>query len=86
MTLYKFNKLSQTQQIMVLEVFGTKVDYRSQDHYQIALFQISSFYVEAFYPGKSIKIEKLQAFTGTSKLKPYLEKIDIKMLLLDILH
>jgi hypothetical protein len=85
MTLYKFNKLNLTQQLLLLELRGTRLDIIKKAPYQIALFQIDSFYVEAYYPIRSIKIEKLHAFSGTGKLKPYLEKIDIRMLLLDIL-
>ena len=85
MTLYKFNKLNLTQQLMVLELQGTRLDNLTKGPYQIVLFQICSFYVEAYYAVESIQVEKLHAFSGTGKLKPYLEKIDIKLLLLDIL-
>ena len=85
MTLYKFNKLNLTQQLMVLELQGTRLDILTKGPYQIALFQIGAFYVEAYYAQESTKVEKLHGFSGTGKLKPYLEKIDIRMLLLDIL-
>lgn len=81
MTLYKFNKLSFDQQLLVLELKGVCLDFRKQDHYHVALFQMGSFYVEAYYPRESIHVEKLHPFTGTSKLKPYLERIDLNLLL-----
>lgn len=84
MTLYKFNKLNLTQQLLLIELKGTRLDIITKPPYQIVLFQVGSFYVEAYYPRQSIKVEKLHAFTGTGKLKPYLEKIDLNMLLQDI--
>ena len=81
MTLYKFNKLTHAQQLLMLNIHGAKLDYRKEGNFHIALFQMGKFYVEAYYPREKIEVEKLVAFSGTSKLKPYLEKIDIRMLL-----
>ena len=80
MTLYKFNKLSQQQKISFLEVNGVQIDSRNEANYTIALFQIHAFYVEAYFKRQSIKISKLEAFTGYRKLKPYLEKINLEAL------
>ena len=81
MTLYKFNKLSFPQQLLALEINGARLDFRKQDHYHVALFQMGSFYVEAYYPRESVHVEKLVAFTSTHKLKPYLERINVSLLL-----
>ena len=81
MTLYKFNKLSFTQQSLALELNGARLDFRKQDHYHVALFQMGSFYVEAYYPRESVHVEKLVAFNSTHKLKPYLERINVGLLL-----
>ena len=80
MTLYKFNKLSQQQKISFLEVHGVQIDSRNEADYTITLFQIHAFYVEAYFTRQSIKIKKLDAFTGYRKLKPYLEKINLEPL------
>jgi hypothetical protein len=81
MTLYKFNKLNSIQQLLLLELNGVRLDFRKEEGYHIALFQLGSFYVEAFYPNQSIKVEKLKAFASTHKLKPYLENINLELLL-----
>ena len=85
MTIYKFNKLSFSQQLFVLDIHSVKIDSRKQDLYHISLFQLRSFYVEAYYLGADMEIERLYAFTGTSKLKPYLERIDIGPLLKEVI-
>ena len=84
MTLYKFNKLSFPQQLLMLELHGVCLGFREVVDYRIALFQIHAFYVEAYYLNKKKKVERLDAFTSTNKLKPYLEKINLESLLLDI--
>lgn len=81
MTIYKFNKLNPIQQLLMLELNGVRLDFRTEEGYQIALFQLGSFYVEAYYPKRSIKVEKLKVFASTHKLKPYLENIDLALLL-----
>ena len=81
MTLYKFGKLNLVQQLLVLELNGVMLDFRDQDEYHIHLYQIDAFYVETFYQIKSFHVEKLNAFKSTHKLKPYLERIDVSILL-----
>lgn len=80
MTLYKFNKLSLQQKISFLEMAGAQIDSRNEASFKIVLFQIEAFYVELYYKKQSIKICKMEAFTVSRKLKPYLEKINLEIL------
>jgi hypothetical protein len=80
MTLYKFNKLNIFNKVDTLINDSVLIDNRTEEHFRVLLYQIGSFYVEVFYDFEHNKIRKIKSFNTTSKLKPYLDKIDISEL------
>ena len=81
MTLYKFNKLTHQQKIAALELHSVLIGSREEEGFHVSLHQISAFYVEAYYPSRSIKVARLQSFKNTSKLKPYFGNMDVSGLI-----
>jgi hypothetical protein len=48
--------------------------------HEIDLYQIDSFYVEAFYPLGDTALQYLRAFSNTDELYPYFKFIDLATL------
>lgn len=80
MTLFQFNRLDELEQLEAVWEHGALVAEREDEVNRYKLYKVASFYVEeefhkeynvrrAFYSFASINAEKL---------KPYLDKIDIK--------
>ena len=76
-TLYEFNALNDFQKGEVLFEYGEHLSERFDKEYGYSLYQLNSFYVEVQYDGDKNAITKLTSFSTTTKLKPYLDKIDI---------
>lgn len=81
MTLYRFNKLNMLNKVDTLINYSVLIDNRTEEGFRVLLYQISAFYVEVFYDIEHNKIRKIKSFNSTTKLKPYLEKIDISSLM-----
>lgn len=84
MTIYKFNKLSYTEQISTVEQVGAYIANRSEKGVSIHLFQLDAFYIELYYDENNYELVAMKSFTSTNKLRPYLEKIDLQKLLIGI--
>ena len=78
MTFHQFMALDEIQQALtVLE--GTLIGQREDSHFKILLYQLDSFYVEVFYHPTDHFI-RIESFSGTEKLDPYLNQISIEKL------
>ena len=77
MTVYKFKKLEGVEQYINIWENGVLLGQRKEEHYKILLFQLFSFYVEAYYNEEEKRLEKLRPFKGTAQLNSYLQQIDI---------
>ncbi len=76
MTIYEFNKLNDSEKAEVVWD-GTLIGDRTDDIYNILLYQVDSFYVEVFYQKKRNIIKRIRSFSSTDQLQPYLEKMDL---------
>ena len=81
MNMYQFNGLDEVKQIEFLWSAGVLVGSRQEGFYKILLYQIDSFYVEVFYQYFQGKMVKIKSFTDTDQLEPYLNSINIDVLL-----
>ena len=78
MTLYEFSKLAADEKAEVVWD-GALVGDRTDDVYNILLYQVNSFYVEVYYQKKRNVIKRIRSFSSTDQLQPYLEKMDVDM-------
>lgn len=60
---------------------GVLIAKRAIPNYMVFLFQIDSYYVEAFCNQSNKSVEAYRAFRNTLPLQPYLEEIPINDLL-----
>ena len=80
MTVLEFEQLTRTQQIEVLYEDGVYIGKRMVAGYRAVLYQVEGFYVEVVYKKYRSDISRISCSEYTSKLEPYLEQIDIEML------
>ncbi len=78
MTLYNFYLLTEDEQINLLYEHGVYIGKRKDNNTTTVLYQLDSFYVEIIYKKYRFFIHKINCFTTTEKLSPYLEQIDIE--------
>jgi len=75
MTRYHFNILDENEQANAIWGKGVLIGERSDAFHKIRLYQVDSFYVEVYHHNHFNVITKMQSFSSTSKLQPYLETI-----------
>ncbi len=76
MTLYEINQLNDPEKAEAVWD-GTLIGDRTDNIFNILLYQIDGFYVEVFYQKKRNIIKRIRSFSSTDQLQPYLEKIDL---------
>lgn len=81
MTLQQFNGLEETLQARTLWNRGVHIGTREDEVYQYMLYQIDAFYVEVWYHVELEVVHRFRSFADTEALEPYLDQIDIYMLL-----
>lgn len=81
MTVFHFHRLSEKQQLDILENSGVFVAERQGAFYNIRLYQLESFYVELYYHTHFNVVVNINCFTNTDCLDPYLEAIDVEALI-----
>jgi hypothetical protein len=57
---------------------GVLIGERSDAFHKINLYQVDAFYVEVYHHTHFNVITKIQTFTTTHKLQPYLEHISLE--------
>jgi hypothetical protein len=80
MKLEEFITLEPIAQRSVAFEIGAHLGDRLEPGSLVALYQVDSFYVEAFYHPKTMRLLSLVAFTDTDRLLPYLSHIDLSTL------
>ena len=75
-----FLHLDPSVQERVTNEIGVRLSSRFEKEFFVILYQVESFYVEAFYHRKQKQLSSLSAFTHTDRLKPYFNSIDISHL------
>jgi hypothetical protein len=79
MTLYQFNQLDEMEQAEAVWD-GVHIGERQDEEHTILLYQLGSFYVEAYYHREHNALRRFRSFSSTEQLAPYLGKIDISKL------
>jgi hypothetical protein len=77
MTLYEFNSLDEYEKGAALWEYGMHLTQRFNGDIGYSLYQLNNFHVEVMYNGDQNDIKKFTAFPTETKLRPYLDKIDI---------
>ena len=77
-TQHQFNKLSKAEKYKILQDHGTylEVYYLSGKH-RVALFALSTFYVEVWVDQVADKLTNAIAFSSYKKLDRFVKEIDI---------
>ena len=81
MKLLEFNKMDAINKFDTICRSGEFLAERIYQGAKILLYQIDAFYVEVYYLSGLNKIHKMKSFSSTKLLKPYLEAIDISVLM-----
>lgn len=80
-TLYEFNSLDEFEKGEALWEYGEHITERFGGDVGYSLYQLNDFYVEVEYNGDQNKISRFTSFSTSTKLEPYLDKIDISELI-----
>ena len=80
MNVNDFEQVSRAQQIELLYDQGIYIGKRLVAGYRAVLYQLDSFYVEVVYKKYRSEISRISCSEFTSKLDPYLEQIEIEIL------
>ena len=81
MSLYEFRLLRNDEQIDLLYREGVYVGKRKVNGNIATLYQLDGFYVEIIYSKYRQYINRLDFFTSTYCLQPYLKQIDVEELI-----
>lgn len=79
-TLNEYKQLTQSEKIDLLHKEGVYIGKRMVGNFRVVLYQLESFYVEVLYKDYRRNISRLSFSQYTGILDPYLEQIDIEML------
>jgi hypothetical protein len=77
MTCSYFDQLSEAHQTDVIWETGVFLGRRSEGYYNVLLFQIDGFYTEVWYHAHFNVIIRIESFSDTDRLEPYLDTIRI---------
>ena len=77
MTLSEFLKRDAFEQSFCVALIGTFIDNYFDGTFDINLYQINDFYVEAYVHTDRQEMYGFKAFQSVELLEPYLNKIDI---------
>jgi hypothetical protein len=84
MTCQFFRGLSCSEQGAILEAKGVLLTVRNNSVFSITLYQVDSFYVEAYFIEEEDRLVGFKCFETTACLEPYLSNIDISHLIASI--
>jgi hypothetical protein len=77
MTRYHFNILDENEKANTIWSKGVLIGERADAFHKIMLYQVDAFYVEVYHHTHFNVITKMQSFSSTHKLQPYLEAINL---------
>jgi hypothetical protein len=75
----QFKAFSEDSKANIIHRQGVLVSIRRTEKCKVLLYQVDSFYVEVFYHPTDHFI-RIESFSGTEKLDPYLNQISIEKL------
>ena len=78
MTRYHFNILDEAQKARLVREKGVQVGMRDAAFHTVQLFQLDNFYVELHHHNHFNVITRIDSFSGTTKLQPYLQQISLE--------
>lgn len=81
MTLRQFKALSKHKQCRVILYTGVFLASRTWAGMKAELYQVGSFYLEAFYRKPGGEVSFMKVFDSTAQLEPYLQTINLEGLL-----
>ena len=81
MTIEEFQVMEKCQREKLLFDDGVYLASRQEPEFVIDLYQIHSFYIEAFYHHSKKRLIYLRAFSTTDELTPYLLHVDLSPLI-----
>ncbi|MBW6491967.1 MAG: hypothetical protein K0B15_12320 [Lentimicrobium sp.] len=79
MGIYDFNILSNDDKADILWDRGVFMMNRSEDGFDINLYSLDDFFVEAWYNPEANVIEKFRTFKSLNPLEPYLDRIKLNL-------
>jgi hypothetical protein len=74
----EFNILSVDEKAWYLWHGATFLHVYENGRYRVNLFHLKNFYIELWYDLEANNINKIDAFTSTDLLQPFLDRIDIE--------
>lgn len=74
-------QLDEIDQAELIWESGVLIGKRKDDYYNVLLFQVDAFYAEIYYHSHFNVIIKIETFSNTAELEPYLQTISISDLL-----
>lgn len=77
----EYNILNETDKVVFVSFLGALIDRRVEAEYGINLYSLYDFYVEVWRSRKHDEILHVRTFTDIEYLDPYLEKIELSILL-----
>ena len=80
MTPSYFGQLSEADQTDVIWETGVFLSRRTKGYYHVLLFQVDGFYTEVYYHSHFNVLIRIESFSDTDRLEPYLETIGISSL------
>lgn len=81
MTQYHFNILDENEKANIVWNKGILIGERSDQYYNVSLFQVDDFYVEVFRHSHFNVITRFRSFSNTRFLEPYLQEISLEGIL-----
>jgi hypothetical protein len=78
---HEFKILSQQKQLSLIRVKGVFLMSYKQYNVVIRLFQVDGYYAEIFSFDEDGKIAMINAFEDMKYLDPYLERMDVSLLI-----
>jgi len=76
----QFKKLSEDAQSNIIYEKGVLISVRRSDEHRVLLYKIDGFYVEVYYHPTN-NVIKIESFSGTEQLHPYLKQISLEGIL-----
>jgi len=80
MKLHDFTLLQDKEKITLLYEHGVYIGKRRSGDASILLYQLEGFYAEVYYKKYRKHIDRISCFSGTARLDPYLEEINVEHL------
>lgn len=78
MTIYDFLLLKDAEQLSILYKEGVYIGKRKCENITIVLYQLEAFYIEIYYKKYRYNISRVECFSTTEQLNPYLHQIDLQ--------